>query len=98
MGKRHSSTTFETARAAWLDDARFRRLSPVTIREYGRVSGVLLAHLADTLAIDALRLSEADHAAIAAALPPPPPGDVYALERDRHGPHGRIMKYNLNTA
>lgn len=30
MGKRHSSTTFETARAAWLDDARFRRMSPVT--------------------------------------------------------------------
>lgn len=55
-------------------------------------------HLADTLAIDALRLSEADQAAIAAGLPPPPPGDVYTLERDREGPHGRIMKYNLNTA
>jgi aryl-alcohol dehydrogenase-like predicted oxidoreductase len=55
-------------------------------------------HLADTLAIAALQLSEADHAAIAAALPPGPQGDVYALERDRHGPHGRIMKYNLNTA
>jgi len=25
-----------------------------------------------------------------------PPGDVYALERDRDGPHGRIMKYTLN--
>jgi aryl-alcohol dehydrogenase-like predicted oxidoreductase len=25
-----------------------------------------------------------------------PPGDVYALERDRNGPHGRIMKYTLN--
>ena len=25
-----------------------------------------------------------------------PPGDVYALERDRNGPHGRIMKYELN--
>jgi len=24
------------------------------------------------------------------------PGDVYDVERDRHGPHGRIMKYNLN--
>jgi hypothetical protein len=42
MGKRHSSTTFEAARAAWLSDARFRRLSPVTIREYGRISGALL--------------------------------------------------------
>jgi aryl-alcohol dehydrogenase-like predicted oxidoreductase len=25
-----------------------------------------------------------------------PPGDVYTLERDRVGPHGRIMKYTLN--
>ena len=25
-----------------------------------------------------------------------PLGEVYALERDREGPHGRIMKYNLN--
>ncbi len=25
-----------------------------------------------------------------------PAGDVYQLERDRHGPHGRIMKYDLN--
>jgi hypothetical protein len=23
------------------------------------------------------------------------PGGVYALERDREGPHGRIMKYGL---
>ena len=26
-----------------------------------------------------------------------PPGDVFDLERDRTGRHGRIMKYNLNT-
>jgi hypothetical protein len=25
-----------------------------------------------------------------------PAGDVYELERDREGRHGRIMKYNLN--
>jgi hypothetical protein len=25
-----------------------------------------------------------------------PQGDTYALERDRTGRHGRIMKYNLN--
>lgn len=25
-----------------------------------------------------------------------PPGDVFELERDRQGPHGRIMKYDLN--
>jgi len=27
----------------------------------------------------------------------PPPQDVFDLERDRDGPHGRIMKYNLNS-
>lgn len=47
MGKQRSSTTFEAARAAWLADARFRRLSPVTIREYSRISGALLGHVAD---------------------------------------------------
>jgi len=26
-----------------------------------------------------------------------PNGDVYGLESDRTGRHGRIMKYNLNT-
>jgi aryl-alcohol dehydrogenase-like predicted oxidoreductase len=54
------------------------------------------SHLPATLAIAALRLTPADHAAIAAALPPCPPGAVYALERDRDGRHGRIMKYSLN--
>jgi hypothetical protein len=27
---------------------------------------------------------------------PGPPGDVFGLERDRAGPHGRIMRYDLN--
>ena len=27
-----------------------------------------------------------------------PFGDVFALERDREGPHGRIMKVNLSRA
>jgi len=30
------------------------------------------------------------------ATSPGPAGDVYQLERDRNGPHGRIMKYDLN--
>ncbi|MDH3270988.1 MAG: aldo/keto reductase [Gemmatimonadota bacterium] len=29
---------------------------------------------------------------------PGPAGDVFELERDRNGPHGRIMKYDLNRA
>ena len=31
-----------------------------------------------------------------AADKPGPPGDVFDVERDRDGPHGQIMKYNLN--
>ena len=39
-----------------------------------------------------------DNAAIADVLSRAagPKGPVYALERDREGPHGRIMRYNLN--
>lgn len=27
----------------------------------------------------------------------PVPGDIYDLEGDREGPHGRIMRYDLNA-
>jgi aryl-alcohol dehydrogenase-like predicted oxidoreductase len=55
-------------------------------------------HLADTARAATLALTAADHAAIDAVLAgqPVPPGDVYSLERDREGRHGRIMRYNLN--
>lgn len=44
------------------------------------------------------RLSEEDLARIRAHSDeaPGPTGDVFGLERDRDGPHGRIMKYDLN--
>ena len=50
------------------------------------------------LAISDVALSGADRAAIAAVVAEARPleGDVYALERDRTGRHGSIMKYNLN--
>jgi aryl-alcohol dehydrogenase-like predicted oxidoreductase len=53
-----------------------------------------------TLAALALTLRDEDRAAIAGiqALAPGPAGEVYALERDREGPHGRIMRYNLNSS
>lgn len=56
-------------------------------------------HLEDTVAIGATRLSQADRARIDAVLArrKGPGGDVYDLERDRGGPHGAIMKYNLNS-
>lgn len=55
-------------------------------------------HLADHLAVFGFALDAADRAAIDGFLAahPGPQGDVYALERDRAGPHGRIMKYELN--
>jgi aryl-alcohol dehydrogenase-like predicted oxidoreductase len=45
-----------------------------------------------------IRLDDRDREELAAALSQAriPPGPVYGLERDREGPHGRIMKYNLN--
>ena len=57
------------------------------------------SHLIAHEHIEALRLSVADLGAIASvtAQRHGPLGEVYGLERDRTGPHGRIMKYELNT-
>lgn len=65
----------------------------------GAIVGARYAdHLPGTLATFGVRLTEQDHAELAPILAahPGPSGDVYTLERDREGPHGRIMKYNLN--
>jgi aryl-alcohol dehydrogenase-like predicted oxidoreductase len=65
----------------------------------GAIVGARYAeHLPDNLAVFRFTLDAADRAAIAALLAqhPGPQGDFYALERDRTGPHGRIMKYELN--
>ncbi len=55
-------------------------------------------HVAANQAIFALRLTQADHAQIndVLRLRKGPEGDTFTLERDRHGRHGSIMKYNLN--
>jgi aryl-alcohol dehydrogenase-like predicted oxidoreductase len=57
------------------------------------------AHLAAHAQVAALQLDADDLAAIAAITDRRrgPEGDVYTLERDRTGRHGRIMKYELNT-
>lgn len=65
----------------------------------GAIVGARYAeHLPDNLAVFGFALDAEDRAAIAALLArhPGPQGDFYALERDRTGPHGRIMKYELN--
>lgn len=56
-------------------------------------------HLPMTLEVFDFALDAEDRDAIDAALnrAPGPQGPVFALERDRTGRHGRIMKYNLNT-
>ncbi|HEV2507493.1 MAG TPA: aldo/keto reductase [Mesorhizobium sp.] len=56
------------------------------------------AHLASNLAISDIDLTGRDQEEIAAVLARAQQieGDVYTLERDRHGRHGSIMKYNLN--
>jgi aryl-alcohol dehydrogenase-like predicted oxidoreductase len=53
-------------------------------------------HLAETLAALNVRLDPVDLATLDRACGRGVAGDVYELERDRGGPHGRIMKYNLN--
>lgn len=56
-------------------------------------------HVAAHVALrDALRLSPQDVEKIDSIRTQfkPIPGDVYELERDQAGKHGRIMKYNLN--
>ena len=56
------------------------------------------SHLGAHRKIEMLRLDALDREAIQAILRERrgPEGDVFALERDRSGRHGRIMKYDLN--
>lgn len=56
-----------------------------------------VGHLADTVAVNTLQLTERDATELGAvlALARGPGGEVYDLERDREGAHGRIMRYNL---
>ena len=65
----------------------------------GIVGARYARHLPQTLQTFAFVLDAEDHATLNAVLDQAdgPKGDVYSLERDRTGRHGRIMKYNLNT-
>ena len=78
-------------------------IASAAMLERDRVAAVIVgarnrSHLASNLAISSVALTADDHAAIGAVLDQAKPleGDVYTLERDRHGRHGSIMKYNLN--
>jgi len=82
-------------------------IASVAIRltlDYPGVAAVIVgatsrAHLAHNVAAAALPLTEEDQAEVEAVASRRlgPIGDVYELERDRHGRHGSIMKYNLNA-
>ena len=73
------------------------------VLDRGGVAAVIVGsryahHLDSALGMFKVALDADDRAAIDAVLARRrgPRGDTYALERDREGPHGRIMKYNLN--
>lgn len=57
------------------------------------------AHIKQTLSAFSFDLTQANRYTIDQVVQQHkgPYGLVYELERDRNGPHGRIMKYNLNT-
>jgi aryl-alcohol dehydrogenase-like predicted oxidoreductase len=54
------------------------------------------SHLEETLKALRVHLEPEDLLVLDSACGPGISGDVYELERDRGGPHGRIMKYDLN--
>ncbi|MBL4767539.1 MAG: aldo/keto reductase [Rhodobacteraceae bacterium] len=56
-------------------------------------------HLPKTLDVFGVAFDDQDHRDLNEVIQHAkgPSGDVYALEKDRTGRHGRIMKYNLNS-
>ena len=58
------------------------------------------AHLDQTLSVFSVKLQSEDRQQIKSVLNDATAveGPVYGVERDRNGPHGRIMKYNLNAS
>jgi len=83
-------------------------LSSVAVRwvldQPGVAAAIVGARYADrlnsTLEVFHFALDAADHALLQPILDacPGPAGAPYSLERDKTGPHGRIMKYNLNKS
>jgi aryl-alcohol dehydrogenase-like predicted oxidoreductase len=74
------------------------------VLEQPRVAAVIIGarntrHLGRYAELFRFRLDDQDQQDIEAvrATMRVPAGDVFDLERDRSGPHGRIMKFNLNV-
>ncbi|MBU6150040.1 MAG: aldo/keto reductase [Chloroflexi bacterium] len=73
------------------------------VLDWPRVAGAIVGavnttHVASHERVSGVHLDDGDRDAISAVMGVTggPPGDVYTLERDREGTHGRIMKYNLS--
>ena len=91
IADRHDSDIATVASAAMLDRPA---VAAVIVGARNR------SHLARNVAISSLTLTAQDQSEIAAIHDQShvPDGDTYALERDRTGRHGSIIKYNLNAA
>ena len=89
IGQRHG-VSLSVVATRWVLDQPFVAAAIVGAR--------YAAHLPEHLQVFSFKLDAQDHNEINQLLArcPGPQGDTYALERDREGRHGRIMKYNLS--
>jgi aryl-alcohol dehydrogenase-like predicted oxidoreductase len=90
VARRHGADIASIAARAILDRPRVAAVI---------VGATSARHLARHAALADIALEADDVAAIDAVLArrQGPAGDIYGLERDRTGPHGSIMKYQLNS-
>lgn len=89
IGERHDTTVSSVATRWVLQQPQVA--AAIVGARYAR-------HLPQTLDVFRFELDDGDLKRISdfLARAPGPQGPVFALERDRNGRHGRIMKYNLN--
>jgi aryl-alcohol dehydrogenase-like predicted oxidoreductase len=92
------------ARLAAKHDTDIASVASRAVLDRPQVAAVIVGatnttHLQANAQVASLHLDADDRAAIAAITDrrQGPEGDVYTLERDRNGRHGRIMKYELNA-
>ena len=86
-------------------DVNIAEVATRYVLQQAAVSAVIIGarnarHLRGMQKIAGLKLAAAEVAKIQSVINEGKavPGDVYDIERDRDGPHGRIMKYNLNQS
>jgi len=92
------------ARVAATHDADIASIATRAVLDRPQVAAAIVgatnaSHLAAHARIGSIELDASEFDAIerVTSRAQGPVGDVYELERDRSGPHGRIMKYELNA-